>query len=876
MSYLKKFAFAAAATLLLTGCSDENPWVGSEGVGALKLRLQADANVADAVPKTRASESLTTPDVSEFAIRLHKADDSFDKTWSSIDEFNATDKFNTGAYTISASYGDPTVQGFEKPAFYGEATVMVLEGETSQVDVTASLANTMVSLDYSEAFKTFFPDYAAQLHAEGQTDYIDVSKDDANRPVFMTPGTIKISVTLTQPNTGKQTTIQPAEFEALGRHHYHVTLDYNNGGVGQGQFVVTFDDSVVQEDVTIDLTDELFTAPAPQVTASGFVSGQQIEVLQGTSFEQAMKFNVNAAGKIKEANLTINSAGKTFAGGATEINLVTASEADKALLEQWGFNVKGLYKNPDRFAFVDFSEFVKNLPVGTHSISLQVKDVVTHVSEPATFEAVIAPIELTTSARDAIFGDDTVLLDVKYNGSNFEDNISFKVLNNSGNYIDAPIKSVEPKSRAVASNDYVVTITIPILDRAQGKVRTYFRGEQRGETEFNVIMPEYDVQIDAYANYCDVKVTPEQESLTSALTSQLRLFLTGDNQDNVSFTRNPDTGIIRVKNLTAANAYTLKTTLDKSSSPAYNTEDTFTTEAATQVPNGDFSAINENSLNISDLLVGGKFTVTVMGFGTDYYNYSSILRSEPQGWANLNPLTAYAGSSNKNTWFIVPSTWVENGKTVIRSVGYNHAGTTPTSSGGGMNTNYYCENTPGQDGLNKSAGELFLGSYSFDGSAHRTDGIAFASRPASLSFDYTYAPINDEKGVALIKVYNAAGTVIAQNTASIDATSTETRKTVALPAYPFGSKAAKIEVSFKSVNGDATVNIPTGSDLSVGNTVSGNTGYRKNRTLDANSYPTYASGSVLTIDNVALGYDPSGAAAKPARKSAKSNKKSRK
>ncbi|MCM1291562.1 MAG: DUF4493 domain-containing protein [Prevotella sp.] len=853
MTNLKRLAIMATTSLLLVGCSDENPWIGQQGEGGLKLRLSANSNVTDAVPETRASQTLETPDVSQFAIRLVKTDGSSEKNWQNITEFNNSESFPIGAYTISAMYGDVAQEGFDKPAYYGEASVMVLEGETTQVDVTATLANTMVSIDFSDAFKTFFPDYSAQLHSEGHS-YVDVAKTDAGTPVFLAPGKVNIAVTLTQPNTGKTTTIQPAEFEARERHHYHVTLDYNNGGVGEGQFVVRFDDSVVEEDVEIDLTDELFTAPAPKLTATGFTSGSNLTILEGSLIDSPVKFNVNAAGKIKEANLTINSVGKSFSNSSNEINLVTASQADIATLNQWGIDCKGLFKNPDRFAYVDLSNFVKNLPAGNHTVSLQIKDVMTHVSEPMSFSVSIAPVEINVSPKSAIYGGDELLVDLSYNGTDLEENISFQVMNNSGNYVDAPIKSVTTATRNIESKDYLVTLSIPEIDRSKGTVRTFFRGVQKEESTFNVVLPKYSVQTDAFAKHCDVKVVAEDPSLAASIVNKMRVFVIGDNV-SPTFTRIPEKGIVRVLNLDPAKTYTLNTTLDQSSNPEYATSTPFTTEAIVAIPNGDFSNVLENSLNISNLQVGGEYKVSPVS----YRHKSSILRSEPEGWVSLNPLTAYANASNKNTWFIVPSTWTENGKTIIRSVGYHHAGTTPSETGGAFSTTYYCTNAPSE--LNRSTGELFLGSYNFDGNAHRTDGINFASRPLNFSFDYTYSPMNNENGRAYIKVLASDGAVLSSQVLKLEAAASETHISVPLTYTTFGKKAAKVEVSFRSSATDnIELNIPSGSALNENQRLG-------NRTLDANSYHALATGSVLTIDNVAVGYDlASSAAAKNARK----------
>lgn len=149
MSYLSKMSVLLTAFILFIACSDENPWVGGEGTGGIRLSLKADANVADAVPQTRASEKLSAPDINRFSVKLTKSDFSIDKVYSSVDEFNSAEGFGIGVYTLAAFYGDVEEEGFDKPAFYGETTVNVIDGESSDASVTATLANTMVSIDFT-------------------------------------------------------------------------------------------------------------------------------------------------------------------------------------------------------------------------------------------------------------------------------------------------------------------------------------------------------------------------------------------------------------------------------------------------------------------------------------------------------------------------------------------------------------------------------------------------------------------------------------------------------------------------------------------------------------------------------------------------------
>ncbi|MBO4965353.1 MAG: hypothetical protein J6C81_03710 [Muribaculaceae bacterium] len=130
-----------------------------------------------------------------------------------------------------------------------------------------------------------------------------------------------------------------------------------------------------------------------------------------------------------------------------------------------------------------------------------------------------------------------------------------------------------------------------------------------------------------------------------------------------------------------------------------------------------------------------------------------------------------------------------------------------------------------------------------------------------MSFKYSYAPINGEKALAYISLLDASGNVLAQNSLELDQAS-ESTATIALPAYPFATKAAKIKLGFRSVKDDnVSIDIPTGSRLNEG------TGL-ENATLAANQYHAVAVGSVLTISNVSLGY------AAPASASYKAYKKS--
>ncbi|MDE5808419.1 MAG: hypothetical protein K2H76_09905, partial [Muribaculaceae bacterium] len=314
--------------------------------------------------------------------------------------------------------------------------------------------------------------------------------------------------------------------------------------------------------------------------------------------------------------------------------------------------------------------------------------------------------------------------------------------------------------------------------------------------------------------------------------------------------RDPDNGIISIEGLDPDSDYTIGYSL--TTRPEGIPESQIVkihTEAAAQIPNSDFS--QKESLKVDDLLVGGEW---VCGAIT-YKSMSSIDREIPSDWASLNALTCNKNAKSKNTWFIVPSTFVENGRAIIRSVAYSLTSSNPDKTGSFWSTTHYNTNSPVFADTEKVSGELFLGSYTYSDNANRSEGKIFASRPSSVSFDYTYTPANgsSDEGTVSIEVLDASGKVIASANGSLSAKTNITERELPLTYSQFGIKAASFRLKFKSSKQSvAPIYIPKGDELSEGSFSLPTSPYVHN--IDPNKFNAVATGSVLTIDNVKLNY----------------------
>lgn len=854
--FSKGFLILAAACAGLTSCSDESMWSGSSTEGGIQLGLSADGRV---MRQTRADDSVSpvVPEEDSFAISLKKSDGSYSKNWSSTSAFNRETSFAIGDYTLEAVSGNAEVEGFELPVFRGVSDVHVSPGELSEVKVVATLANSMVSVRYTDQFKENFKSYSAAVQSEGH-DWVVFAQDE-DRPAYINPSNIKLNLTLTN-EAGDRVTLQPAEFEAKARHHYVVTVGVT-GQTETGNLAldVVFDDDVVAETVEVPLGDELWTAPAPTVTAHGFTDAV-IEKFDGEAPADRTEFHVFAFGGLRAANLNVISNDYTPAFGRS-IQLVDADALAQTQLKSEGVDCAGFFKNVDKMGVVNLTEFITNLPVGSYTIQLEAVDHLTRTSEPAEMKLVVKPVDLELAApAKADFLSSELTVDLTTNFAAVKDKVTFMAPDETNRMVKVPVKSVTEistpaaiRTRGEETHTFRYVLSVAPISTAVLDVHATYR-KNTADVELEVDVPQFSIETDVFSRYALLKVVPENPSQLAGIVEKLEIYNGSNRILPSNITSNSSTGIITVAGLTPGTTYSsMKAMLGKieKSIPA------FTAEAGTDVTNGDFSA-ESLKVNIGPIQVGGGYQC---GAISKYTIWTSLKYNEANGWASLNELTAYKGSSCMNTWFVVPSTYSKDGEVTVRSVGYSHAGTVPATSGKFASTTYYCTNTPADGNLTKQAGELFLGSYSFNGTANRTDGISHSCRPSSLSFTYRYTSVNNEKAEAYVVIKDASGAVLAQQNVTLSAAASNTDVTLPLESYPFGKKAAKIEIGFRSTQSGVTpkVNIPTGSALKEsGPTTLPVTPYKT--TLPDNSYHALATGSELVLDNVKLNYDAPGVA----------------
>lgn len=858
-NFLKRLLLIALVPGLgLTSCSDESPWSGSDETGGIALNLQSDGRLM--LHGTRADDTQCpiVPDANAFGVKLTKSDMSYNKSWSSLEGFNKEEKFPIGDYIIEAMYGDVARQGFELPCFKGTNTLHVSPGATTPVTVTATLANAMVTMRYTDEFLANFSQYSAAIETPNHSDPVIIAKGET-RPAFIDPtgnGDSQLVLTLTN-GEGKTVNVRPAKFAAKPRRNYVITVNVTgNVDKGDAALTVEFAEEVTAETITISLGDELFSSPAPEVRAIGFTVGTPIELMEFDELSVNPQFDLYAFGGFKEVNLKVTNTDGSYAPTfGSNVNLVDAEVTMQTLLAGEGVKVSGLFRHPDKMAVVNVKDFLGMLSAGEYKIEVNVVDALGRIST----ETITDPVELTAkvgkteytiaSAGNIGYMANQASVVVNTNSQQLKNRIKFRV-----NNADASIKSVtegtspsgvrrRSNTRADLPYTYTYVLNVPEAVKAIVPVESTY-GRLKATANVYVNGPEYTVNVDAFARFAVFSIETENASMKEYLTKNVSIYSGNVTVTPGNISRDPANGLITIKGLnsaTAYNGYTLK--LGDGFEKAVSS---FTTEAELDVPNGQFTE-NGDHIYFNNINTGGSFGTAGIfgGSGITYQWHTTIDRYAPAGWATLNAKTAYSGSNPMNTWFVEPSTYLDNGVCIVRTVGYHHNGTLPDKYTGSQT---YSANSP--DNLQISEGVLFLGSYSFDGTEHRSNGVEFNSRPMSMTFDYKYAPLKGHQAQADLIVLDNANNTIASATEYLSISADWQTKTVKIDNYPLGKKAAKLYVRFRSMRDDAdpAISIPGGSDLKI----SGKNGLDNN--ISANEYKAFAVGSVLTLDNVKLEY----------------------
>ncbi len=238
MKHLK--TILSVFVLLLAVSCEKNK---SEESGKVTFDLSGNWDITE-VTKSNVSDYVTLPSAADFTITILDAASA--QVWTGrISEWDETTELNAGDYTVTATFGTLTEEGFGKPFFTGTQAFTVTGGETVAVSVSVSLGNTIFKIASSQYFDNYYTDYTIKLTRDG-SDIVTFSKGET-RAAFIDGYKVTVEGTLVS-ETGTKTFSE--EYTGLQTATaYTYSMDVTN--VGGSTISITFNDAVE----TVELSD---------------------------------------------------------------------------------------------------------------------------------------------------------------------------------------------------------------------------------------------------------------------------------------------------------------------------------------------------------------------------------------------------------------------------------------------------------------------------------------------------------------------------------------------------------------------------------------------------------------------------------------------
>lgn len=219
----KLFLIAAFAGLILSGCSKEGYDNGvTEGYGAVTIGLQSKGEFTQVK-----SENV---EVGDFFVKIMDGE-TVVKSFNRYADIPNAVEVVPGTYTIQAGSHESDPAAFDQPIYLGEGDFTVEAGKVVPVDVTCTLQNMKVTIQYTEAFGKEISDNfeIAVTNGVGNLVFTKTVIDNGSSGYF-SAGSLSIRLNGTRKTTGDEILHSIDIPDGKPQDHFVLTFDAQETG----------------------------------------------------------------------------------------------------------------------------------------------------------------------------------------------------------------------------------------------------------------------------------------------------------------------------------------------------------------------------------------------------------------------------------------------------------------------------------------------------------------------------------------------------------------------------------------------------------------------------------------------------------------------
>lgn len=406
-------AIALTASVAMTSCADENPFIDPAGkdvvYGKVSTRsLTVDINKESAVRslidrRTRAA----APQTDNFTVDFTKTGEDTPYVSYRYSQMPEIVTLPVGEYTVSAWHGEDLEAAWENPRYQGAAPIVVTADDITEMEspIVCRLSNVRVSIDFDPVLLANMSADSKVSVQVGKYGPMEFSKDDTSRSGYFKYDTLSSMLTATFSGNveGLQSTETKAYNDVAPGKHYRITFRLHqfsdedpgdiNGGItvdanvevsDMNESLNTDDDILIDDMRPVEKPDEPTPDPsdpagaAPAITANPGVDLSVVnDAIDGNSYILYVHSDSDAG--IKTFDVEIISSTLTpdelrSVGLDSNLNIANTPASMAEGLGGLGLPINVAGQKDVTFDITNFIPMLNALGSGSHEFRITVSD----------------------------------------------------------------------------------------------------------------------------------------------------------------------------------------------------------------------------------------------------------------------------------------------------------------------------------------------------------------------------------------------------------------------------------------------------------------------------------------------------------------------
>lgn len=412
------FACSLVFIVSLFSCNSDDDGI-IKHPGKLSLSLKADTTSLNASIKTKSlsDEFADFIDANNYSVDILKGENVI-QHFKRYDEMPESVVLEEGAYVLKAYRGKNEPYAFLSPYFEGSTDFTIKEGMSTPLDITCSLANARVTVEYSDDFKEAYPSYSLLMNTEFMQDSLTYAQAEI-RPAYLQTGSegtdLKLLLRYVKIEEMEMRELTPDPIAIEPQQRVHLLFKTDGEALSGVGLVVTLNNSL-DGDSTLNVTIPDYTykpVTAPTITPANFESGIDLTPTYTDLSNKAQSYSIAYVVPATVGNCWLTMK-KTIGDKTETTSLDLAKATDLSTAKSLGFEIKSgenelssVHKTKTGTIYFDevLARLVPQKVDAHYEYTLQVADTLPIPAKSEIITLSVKPEKIIPSSYESTFTD---------------------------------------------------------------------------------------------------------------------------------------------------------------------------------------------------------------------------------------------------------------------------------------------------------------------------------------------------------------------------------------------------------------------------------------------------------------------------------------